>query len=72
MANQGNERGNSGNFANDPERASEAGRKGGRTLGGRQAPLSLGRTGTRRERAPASRATARRLARRGEGTRILR
>ena len=29
MANESNQRGGSGNFANDPERASEAGRKGG-------------------------------------------
>jgi general stress protein YciG len=28
---QGGERGGSGNFANDPERASEAGRKGGQS-----------------------------------------
>lgn len=34
MANQGNERGGSGNFANDPQRASEAGRKGGEQSGG--------------------------------------
>jgi uncharacterized protein len=29
MANESNQRGGSGNFANDPEKASEAGRKGG-------------------------------------------
>jgi len=40
MANQNqtdqeqNRRGGSGNFANDPERASEAGRKGGQHSGG--------------------------------------
>ena len=32
--NQSSERGGSGNFANDPERASEAGRKGGQQSGG--------------------------------------
>ena len=34
MANQGNERGGSGNFENDPQRASEAGRKGVQQSGG--------------------------------------
>jgi hypothetical protein len=29
MVNESNQRGGSGNFANDPEKASEAGRKGG-------------------------------------------
>lgn len=29
MANESNQRGGSGKFANDPEKASEAGRKGG-------------------------------------------
>lgn len=29
--NQGSQRGGSGNFANDPQRASEAGKKGGRS-----------------------------------------
>jgi len=29
MANESSQRGGSGNFANDPEKASEAGRKGG-------------------------------------------
>jgi general stress protein YciG len=35
----GSERGGSGNFANDPEKASDAERKGGRLCLGRQADL---------------------------------
>lgn len=31
---QGGQRGGSGNFANDPQRASEAGKKGGQASGG--------------------------------------
>ncbi|MBV8306374.1 MAG: general stress protein, partial [Gammaproteobacteria bacterium] len=34
MANESSQRGGSGNFANDPARASEAGRKGGQQSGG--------------------------------------
>lgn len=35
--NNSNQRGqNSGNFKNDPERASEAGKKGGQSRGGRE------------------------------------
>jgi len=36
MANQNEQRGGSGNFANDPQRASEMGKKGGEHSSGRQ------------------------------------
>ena len=47
MANTQNQ--NSGNFANDPERAREAGKKGGEASGGNTENLNRGRNQTQED-----------------------